>query len=103
MTTTTTTPDVPLPPGTLCPDGWQDGGYRLIAGKNRYAPGTIIGTTAAQLPDGGLDDGSRIEAPNVWVAVSSERIDWPMTADTARQVGCALIAAADEIDGWATR
>jgi hypothetical protein len=100
---TTTTQPVPLPPGTNSRDGWQDdeqlGTYRIISGKDRWPAGreVVIGTSAVQLADGSVDDGRVEDGPTVWLGAPG---DHQLTPDAAREVGEALIAAADEIAGW---
>lgn len=106
MTTTTTYPDVPLPDGTNSLDGWQDdellGTFRIISGKDRWPAGreVVIGTSAVQLADGSVDDGRVEDRPKVWLGANG---DHQLTPDAAREIGEALIAAADEIAGWVAK
>jgi hypothetical protein len=102
-TMTTTAQPVPLPPGTSSLDGWQDdeqlGTYRIISGTDRWPAGreVVIGTSAVQLADGSVDDGRVEDGPTVWLGASG---DQQLTPAAAREIGEALIAAADEIGGW---
>src|SRR5258708_71788 len=73
MTTTTThSPDVPLPAGAR-PDAWQDDvpmPYRILLGELRNTDGvgyTTVQATAVQYADGRIDDGSVHEAPHVYL------------------------------------
>jgi hypothetical protein len=50
-----------------------------------------------QLGDGSIDDGSKIEYPKVWIELGEDN---SLTANDARQLARALMAAADEVDGW---
>jgi hypothetical protein len=108
--TTTTPHDVPLPPETTCPDGWQHddvlGTFRIVSGKDRWSPNRniVIGTSAIQLVDGRIDDGLLDEGPTVWWGTGgSGGFDGALTPRDARYLGEALIAAAAELDGWVKR
>lgn len=92
-----TTPDVALPPDTVSLDGWQGNEYRVISGPDRRVPGVdgIVGTSAVQYADGSIDQ-SEVDSPRVWTDITGA-----LTAQQARQIAGALVAAADEIDGWA--
>jgi hypothetical protein len=56
MRQTTTTPDVPLPPGTSS-SGWAewDNDLRVIYGPERTVGDALVQTSAVQLPDGSLE------------------------------------------------
>lgn len=111
MTTTTPEPtDVPTPPGVTHIDGWyaEDRPYRFLYGRTRTVarpagngsvvkPDVLVGAIAAQLADGAIDDGSVIDSPKVFVEL---RGDDALTTAQARQVARALMAAADDLDGW---
>lgn len=73
--------------------------YRVIFGRDREvtAHAAVVGTNAVQFADGRIDDG-RIEPPNVIADVGSETL----SSVQARELAALLIAAADEIDRWAT-
>jgi hypothetical protein len=58
-----------------------------------------VSTTAVQLADGSIDDGSRLDPPFVYV----EANDLGLTSQQARELAAVLIGAADEVDGWAQR
>ena len=60
-------------------------------------PDVILFPTAVQLPDGSIDNGSRIEPPVVYVDVTTER---GLTAAQARALGAALVDAAALLDRW---
>jgi hypothetical protein len=102
--TTTTIPDVPVPPGAR-PDTWQDDSpqpYRILLGDVRGIDGVdtdrlCVQPTAVQFADGRVDDGSVHEPPHVYLC------DHAFTATQAREVAALLIAAADEVDGWAAK
>jgi hypothetical protein len=72
--TTTTIPDVPVPPGAR-PDTWQDDSplpYRVLLGEVRGIDGVntdhvSVQTTAIQFSDGRLDDGSVHDPPHVYL------------------------------------
>jgi len=121
-----TTPTAPhpavvaLPPGTVRIEDWQlslDGRFyrfcqgetRDIATDSRYTPHIIgVWAHAAQFADGSIDDGSIIEAPAISLdsdADGGRRADlgiW-LSCAAARRLADALVMAADELDGWATR
>jgi hypothetical protein len=105
MTTT-----VPLPPGAVFADDWEDDEpqpYRIIMGADRgpvvgnYGDQVRVWTGAAQLADGSVDDGSQIQQPCVHISNRNTDCIGGLTAAQARQLARALIAAADEIDRWA--
>jgi hypothetical protein len=109
MTTTAPTnpyPDVALPPGAAAnEDEWAawDNQCRIIHGPTRtITKDVFVQSTAVQLPDGTFeyDDGQGGEAPSVTVCC-----DWShnLTTALARQLAEAILAAADEVDGWAAR
>ena len=97
----------PLPPGAVCSDGWQgpdDLGqpWRIISGTDRRIDGVegIIGTSAVQLADGSvLNHQHPIDAPVVYVGLGGEAFP----VGRARELARAILAAADEIDGWVGR
>src|SRR5258705_13859534 len=102
--TTTTIPDVPVPPGAR-PDSWQDDvpfPYRVLLGECRGIDGVDIDRvsvqpTAIQFSDGRVDDGSVHEAPCVYLG------DDALSSSQARELSAALAEAADEVDGWAAK
>src|SRR4051812_21617937 len=102
MTATTHSPDVIVPPGAH-PDAWQDDSplpYRILFGVLRNTGGvehTTVQGTAVQFSDGRIDDGGVHEPPHVYLG------DDGLTAMQARELAAALIATADEVDGWVAR
>lgn len=91
----------PLPSGTTTIDGWQDDEgrrYRVIGGQDHRVDGVEgrIGTTAVQWDDGSIDV-TQNDGPTVWLGIGSPEGIRPATA---RQLAYALLAAADEADGW---
>jgi hypothetical protein len=107
---TTITPNPPLPAGTHTLSDWKDWDYlyRLLWGDMRLVEATNIGlsTTAAQLPDGSIDDGTVAEEPAVIIDEFRDGKRWDcltVTVQGARNLATSLIAAADEIDGWSAR
>ena len=97
--TTITTAALP-PAGTTTGDDWQHGSghdYRIIYGANRSVggcPDISVQPTCIQLDDGGIDDGSAVEAPCIHVdGVGGV----PLTIAQARQLGAEILAAADEL------
>lgn len=97
--------DIPLPPGAHTYDDWQDSDpqpYRVIIGADRTVTDhpLRVSPSAVQWRDGTVDDG-RIEGPQVYVFDLGEGN--PLNIDQARELAAALLAAAAEIDGWATR
>ena len=108
MTTTTTSDElanVPLPPGAEA-DTWQDDQqpYRVIYRVSRGLTDrddVVVSTTAIQLPDGRIDDGTYLEPPHVRVDSNSDR---GLTSAQARALAAAILdECADEIDRWSTR
>jgi hypothetical protein len=106
MTTTIAhSADVPVPAGVIKVDVWQDDipqPYRVLIGDLRGIDGldidrVSIQATAVQFSDGRIDDGSVHEAPSVYLG------DDPLSSIQARELAAALIATADEIDGWSQR
>jgi hypothetical protein len=101
------TPDDVTPPaGTTTVDEWQTGPthptYRFIGGPsfhidNGRGDDFEVLAMAAQLGDGGIDDGNRIEAPSVRIVVNGVG-DEVMSAAQARELADRLIAAATWID-----
>ncbi|KAA1247799.1 hypothetical protein F0Q45_22120 [Mycobacterium simiae] len=115
MTTTPTTsdptpsgcqlPDIPLPPGAVYADLWSgtnsDRPYRVINGITRGVEGNSdiqVWAQAIQYADGSLDQGA-LDRPSVQVEAGCEAL----SARQARELAAALIIAAGELDGWATR
>jgi hypothetical protein len=98
---------LPLPAGAVSADDWQPGDhpYRVIFGAKREISGhpAVVGTAALQLSDGAVDDGSRIEAPTVYINDGNMQAIDGLTAAQGRQLGRALIAAADEIEWWVAK
>ena len=102
--TATTISDVSVPPGAR-PDTWQDDvpqPYRILFGEVRGIDGKDIDDvsvqpTAVQFSDGRVDDGSVHQPPHVYLC------DDGLTGMQARELAALLIAAADEVDGWAAR
>jgi hypothetical protein len=107
MTTATTTPRAPLPVGADESGSWIDvtedpiygQGFRIaychrhdIAGLHLSVEGSAI-----QLADGTVD--GEIEPPCVNIIVSPEMF----STAAARELAAALIAVADQLDGWAGR
>jgi len=104
MTTTTPTPDVPLPPGVV-EAYWQDLNYsgsafRYFKGRRRVidhhrdvrfvTPAVEVHMAGTQDPDGTIDER--------YVVVHQLHADYPITAAQARQLARVLIAVADEVD-----
>ena len=111
MTTTTTTSDVPLPSVTHTLSTFEEwgGDYRVVWGDARPVPAANISLQphAVQLRDGTIDDGTAEEPPRI--AIDKILGDGnfadclSVTVQGARNLAEALLAAADELDGWATR
>ena len=103
MTTCTNPTNVPLPTAASGADDWQHGDsqpHRVIFGTSPHIdgrPDVILFPTAVQLPDGSIDNGSRIEPPVVYIDVTTER---GLTAAQARALGAALGDAAALLDRW---
>ena len=102
--TTTNIPDVPLPAGAYVQADWHDTGgqYRIVTTDARPVDATdlIVSVSAVQLPDGSID---KDESPLVWVdeQVDGRRCEcFNITTAGARQLARALIAAAEQVDGW---
>jgi hypothetical protein len=102
MTTTDLrSPNLPVPAGAVA-DEWQDDvplPYRVLFGDLRGIDGLDIDrlsvqATAVQYTDGRIDDGSAYEAPHVYLG------DDALSSSQARELASALIATADEVDGW---
>jgi hypothetical protein len=94
--------NLPAPDGAEA-DDWQDDvpqPYRILFGVLRNTDGvehTTVQATAVQYADGRIDDGSVLEAPHVYLG------DDALSSSQARELAAALIATADEVDGWASR
>lgn len=94
-----------LPPATVCEDGWQENldglpPYRIISGQDRRIPAIegVVRTSAVQYQDGTIDQ-SADDGPRVWAEYGAAC----MTSGQARDFAAAILAAADEIDGWLAR
>lgn len=105
----TQTPDpeqIPLPAGAKSADDWSDWGhdFRFVWGERRPVDGTNLAlmTCSAQLPNGSIDaTGEVAELPVVFIdEIRDGQIHegLKVTAQGARQLARALIAAADELD-----
>ncbi|MDT5092784.1 MAG: hypothetical protein QOH60_2147 [Mycobacterium sp.] len=113
MTTTTTHPDVPLPEGThlLCDESFEvwNGEYRLVWGDAHPAASTNFSAQpwATQLPDGSVpsnsvdDQNTGVHVDEVANGVRRQTLD--LTPEGARGLAAALLAAADQIDGWTAK
>src|SRR6476620_3542943 len=122
-TTPTTAPDLPLPVGAVTTEEWQpnvgyDGCYyRCFEGETReVVAGTRFGAHAVaacalaiQHNDGRIDDGATdpvFAAPIICLSTIDDEqgrrtdADISLTSGAARRLADALVAAADEIDGW---
>lgn len=104
---TTTTPNVPLPPGAEYADLWSAAGdgdtrqCRVINGATRSVegnPDVRVWTGAMQYSDCSLDDGA-LDRPSVWIDARQEAL----SPRQARELAAALLEAADELDGWTRR
>jgi hypothetical protein len=95
--------NVAAPVGALAVDEWSDGltphAYRTFRGSTRevpvrYSDDNVVRVTVegTQKPDGSLDEHG--------IRISGAPYDL-ISADEARGIAAALIAAAGEIDGWA--
>lgn len=105
MMSTPALPEVPMPNGCICEDGWQDNAdglpqYRVISGADRrlFSIAGIVGTSAVQYVDGTIDQTAE-DSPRVWTDFGAAS----MTSAQAREFAAAIISAADEIDGWVQR
>jgi hypothetical protein len=106
-TTTNPLPDVPLPAGAVAVADddacalW-DNGCRMFRGPDRVVlngAAEIIAevrTTGMQLPDGSVDNAE--DAPTIDICLSTPG---DLTSGKARELAATLVAAADELDGWA--
>jgi hypothetical protein len=95
--------DIRVPAGVAHVDAWEPGDhqpYRLIYGATReIADGRVrVLTAAVQWADGGIDVEGRVGVPNVTAVFDS--FNDLLNSAQARQLAAALLAAADEIDGW---
>jgi hypothetical protein len=108
-------PDVPLPPGAKPSEWWdvEDGEqtFRCVEGTPRLigASRTRVYTHCTQWEDGRVEDGATEPTFHSAPGVSLDLIDdhgdatdtgITFTSAEARDAAAALIAAADEIDGW---
>jgi hypothetical protein len=71
---------------------WEPSRARLALSAVRLFRGTAV-----QYADGRIDDGSVHEPPSVYLG------DDALSSSQARALAAALIATADEVDGWVTR
>ncbi len=111
-TTTTTTnphPDIPLPAGTHALGGWEDE-RRTISTDAKGVDTTdfLVSAVATQLRDGSINiEPEDHDVPLVFVdeldkdGMSRERLT--IGIEGARGLARALLEAAAELDGWATR
>lgn len=112
MTTTTSSPDVPLPDGARALDDWEPGhklyenesrSFRLISGRSRrLGDHTETWVRAFQFSDGSIDLGSGHPADGPVVIVEGGS-DNGLTSEQARQLAAQILEAADELDRWATQ
>ncbi len=75
---------------------------RVIWATPRFIPDredVLIAASAVKLDDGSIDDGSHSEAPMLHIEISGCRA---LNTAQARELAAAILAAADEIDGWRT-
>ncbi len=70
--------------------------FRCIEGRHRGRDGVTVMASAIQLGDGSIDNGAAVAAPLIFTAVPGDGI----TIGQARALAAALLAAADEVDGW---
>lgn len=92
--------DVPLPDGIQMVGTWEDllpveiG--RLIYGRDRTVAGHPVRVygLGSQLPDGSIRDAE------VCVADGEDRGLGELSPGAARELAAALLATADEVDGW---
>jgi hypothetical protein len=92
---------IPLPAGVVLVDDWQADDpqpYRVVMGADRGIDGhdLRVRPSAIQFADGRIDDG-HIER----LAIHVDDCDRTLTAAQARELAAVLLAAADEVDGWA--
>ena len=106
MPTTTTNPypDVPLPNGAMPGSGdwWYfNNEFRAVHGQERKISGTDVWVQASaiQLPDGSLDDADGPSGSTPGISVQSHWED-NLSSSQARQLAAAILASADELDGW---
>ena len=103
--TVTADPSVPLPAGAAYGDDWQqhpDKPHPVVCGVNRGVLGdeALVWSYVRQFADGTVDDGTFREAPGVSVDVQWER---GLSIPQARELAAAILAAAEEVDGWVAR
>jgi hypothetical protein len=104
MSTITSTPHIPPPPGFVGADEWQTTGadmpYRIVFGADRTVTDHPVHACicAFQFAD------DSIEAPGVAVLNPDGYAGlYPLDSDQARELAAVLLAAADQLDGLATR
>ncbi len=102
-------PAISAPPLTTTSEWFDldDCPWRFIYGKqhtvtegadNQWRSGEIaVQAEATQYATGRLTDPQETEAPGIKVDILS---DDRLTPDQARRLAAALVAAADEVDGW---
>jgi hypothetical protein len=96
--------DVAPPAGAVSATAWQCDmrqPYRVVFGADRTVTDHTVEvyTTAIQLTDGSLDDGTEVEPLQVWIYRADDN---PLNADQARELAEALLDCAKEIDRWVT-
>ncbi len=105
MTTTTTAPDIPPPPGARFVDDWgtSGDGARVILGDNHTITESnlLVTTAGAQHLDGHVDDGSTgNQGPSIYLDSNPEV---GLNSDQARELAALLLELAAHIDLWVTR
>jgi hypothetical protein len=102
MTTTAISPNVRLPMGTMGYD-WQPASshsgmpYRFVFGVSRPVGDVWVRASACQFADGSLDDGSKVEAPGVFIN------DEQLPNDRVRELIEVLQKALAQVEEWQTR
>lgn len=106
----TNSPDVPLPPGAVCTDTWEDGERvvqgvdRPIGGRGRYV---VVQTAVVQRTDGSIVVEDGLNAPVISIATGDDTgltdSGVNVSSEQARRLAEVLVEAADELDGWVGR
>lgn len=98
--TTTTIPNMPLPPGADGACGWDqwDNEFRVFHTADQEVGGHVVYASGVQCIDGTV---STDDAPMVWVQGGSD--ERGLTGAQARDLAAVLIQAADIIDRWVNR
>lgn len=97
--TTTTIPNVPIPAGAVSVQNWDRGGRLFYGAVSPTIPASGWMPADVRISTGGVQDG---DGTYEWeICVGPLDPDNPLTAAQARQIGEALIAAADELDALA--